>query len=111
MLGTETVTVAGDLVRDDDNNMVPAPGLGKVDGCCVFPLSTSELIERGRSGTADVIRVTLPITEGIDSTSILVLSDRAGDLRYQVDGNPAPYINPDDPELSGYDITATRRVG
>lgn len=108
MLGTETVHVGADLVRDSDGNMVPGPaGVGDVEGCQVQPLSAAELVERGRQGTEDAVSVFLPITEGIVSTSLLSVRGK----KYQIDGSPQPYIDPEDPELSGYSVTATRRVG
>jgi hypothetical protein len=107
MLGTETVHVGGDLVRDGDGNMTPTTGIGDVKGCQVQPLSATELVERGRAGTEDAVQVLLPITEGITSKSLLAIRGK----KYQVDGNPQPYIDPEDPDLSGYDITATRRAG
>lgn len=107
MLGTETVIVTGDFVRDEDGHVTAGTGIGPVDGCQVQPLTTAELVERGRSSTTDAIRVLLPITTGLDRGSVIVARGR----RYQVDGNPIPYLDPEDPELSGYDITATRRAG
>lgn len=107
MLGTETVTVSGDMVRDEDGRVIPGAGIGPVEGCQVQPLSTAELVERGRSSTDDAVRVLLPITEGIDRGTVLIIRGK----RYQVDGNPQPYIDPEDPDLSGYDVEASRRVG
>ena len=107
MLGTETVVVAGDYVRDEDGKVTLGTGIGLVDGCAVFPLTTTELIERGRTSTDDGVRVLLPITSGIDRGSVLVVRGE----RYQVDGTPVAYIDPEDPELSGYDISAYRRAG
>ncbi|UAJ16186.1 head-to-tail stopper [Gordonia phage Malibo] len=107
MLGTETVTVTGDFVRDDDGKVTAGTGVGPVEGCQVQPLTSQELVERGRSATDDAVRVLLPITEGIDRGSVLVVRGK----RYQVDGNPIAYIDPEDPELSGYDVEASRRVG
>ena len=107
MLGTETVTVSGDMVRDEDGRVTPGAGIGPVEGCQVQPLSTAELVERGRSSTDDAVRVLLPITEGIDRGTVLIIRGK----RYQVDGNPQPHIDPEDPDLSGYDIEASRRVG
>lgn len=107
MLGTETVYVGGDLVRDSNNNTVATAGIGDVEGCQVQPLSSAELVERGRTGTEDAVQVFLPVTDGINSTSLLTIRGK----KYQIDGNPQPYIDPEDPELSGYDITATRRLG
>ncbi|HEY9314632.1 hypothetical protein [Williamsia sp.] len=110
MLGTETVQVAGDLVRDGNGNTSKVPDLGRIPNCRVEQLSSAELAERGRAGTDDAIRVFLPITSGISSRTVLKLVDR-GNEKYKVDGNPLPEIDPEDPELSGYDITATRKVG
>ena len=107
MLGTETVIVAGDYVRDEDGKVTAGAGIGPVAGCAVFPMTTAELIERGRSSTNDGVRVLLPITTGIDRGSVLVVRGE----RYQVDGNPIAYIDPDDADLSGYDIVAYRRAG
>ncbi|OBC12180.1 hypothetical protein A5788_22345 [Gordonia sp. 852002-50816_SCH5313054-c] len=107
MLGTETVIVTGDFVRDEDGNVTSGTGIGPVKRCQVQPLTSQELVERGRSATDDAVRVLLPITEGISRDSVLIVRGE----RYQVDGNPQPYIDPDDPEMSGYDIEATRRAG
>ena len=107
MLGTETVHVGGDLVRDSNGNTSATTGIGNVEGCQVQPLSSAELVERGRTGTEDAVQVFLPITEGIDKKSLLTIRGK----KYQIDGNPLPYIDDEDPELSGYDITATRRLG
>jgi hypothetical protein len=107
MLGTETVIVAGDFVRDADGKVTPGTGIGAVAGCQVQPLTSSELVERGRSATDDAVRVLMPITTGVDRGSVLIVRGK----RYQVDGNPIAYIDPDDPDLSGYDIEASRRAG
>ena len=107
MLGTETVIVAGDFVRDEDGKVTQSAGIGPITGCQVQPLTSQELVERGRSATDDAVRVLLPITDGITRDSLLV----ARGVTYQIDGNPQPYVDPDDPELSGYDIEATRREG
>ncbi|MDL9938686.1 hypothetical protein QSJ18_18220 [Gordonia sp. ABSL1-1] len=107
MLGTETVTIGGDFTRDDDGRLVASVGLGAVDGCQVQPMSADELVARGRQGTEDAIRVFIPVTTGIDNNSTLIVRGNP----YRVDGNPQAYIDPDDPELSGYDITATRAAG
>lgn len=107
MIGTETVIVTGDYVRDEDGHVTTTAGSVTVAGCQVQPMTSTELVERGRSSTADVVRVLMPITAGIDRNRVIV----ARGNRYQVDGNPIAYVDPEDPELSGYDITATRRVG
>lgn len=109
MLGTETVGVLTEAGRDEDGRVLasmPAdPTL--VDGCHVSPRTSAELIEAGRSPAEDVVRVLLPITAGLTRWSVLVVRGR----QYQLDGDPTPHINDDDPELSGYDVEATYRVG
>lgn len=109
MLGTETVIVGRERDRDEDGKPATGPttGIGPVAGCVVSQLRSSELVEAGRNPTDDVVRVFLPITEGIDADTVLTVRDKP----YQVDGNPEPYIDPEDPELSGYDLEATHRAG
>ncbi|WP_336793011.1 hypothetical protein [Gordonia malaquae] len=108
MLGTETVTVAGDLRRDSDGKVVPAGGAPvDIDGCLVTPLSSAEAIERGRESSDSLVRVQLPITAGITKDSVLIVRG----LRYTIDGDSLAFIADDDPELSGYDVVGYRRKG
>lgn len=107
MLGTETVIVGGDFVRDEDGRVTQAVGIGAVDNCQVQPMSAKELVDRGRDGDEDAVSVFLPITAGLDRTSTLTVRG----VTYSIDGNPQPYVNPEDPDLSGYSVTATRRAG
>lgn len=108
MLGTETVVVEGDYVRDEDGQVVVGTGIGPVANCAVFPLSTVELVERGRESTDDAVRVFLPITSGLNQGTVLVVRGKT----YQIDGNPEPYIDPDgDLDMTGYDVEASHRAG
>ena len=107
MLGTETVVVEGDFVRGTDGKVTKTAGLGPVDNCQVQPATTKELVDRGREGTEDAVRVFLPITSGLNRNKVLVVRG----ARYSIDGNPQPYIDPEDPELSGYDVFAITAAG
>ena len=107
MLGTETVYVGEDFVRDDDGKVTRNPAQVAVENCQVQPVSSAELRERGRSGTDDVIDVFLPITTGITSDTVLIVRGEP----YAIDGNPLPRLDDEDPELSGYAVQAERRQG
>lgn len=107
MLGGERVLVLGDTTLDADNNPIPGSGEEIVDGCLVSPMSATELREVGRDGDQDVVRVQLPITSGVTATTRL----KVRGLLYRVDGTVQPFLAEDDPELSGYDLTATRTSG
>lgn len=107
MLGVEEVGVVGALVRDGDGKVAASPNGTPVSGCLVTPLSSTEIVDRGREATDDLVRVQLPITTGITRDSILVVRGH----RYQIEGDPTPFIAEDDPDLSGYDVIGYRRRG
>lgn len=109
MLGTETVTVrkgAGKTAGGD-----PIPGTSwPVDGCLVDPGGTgsvSEQLDKARTAGLTTVAVTMPITAGIDHTCELKIRDRW----YRIVGDAEPFVNDEDPELSGYQVTATRGAG
>lgn len=103
MLGTETVTVAGEVEYDDDND--PIPGTGgqtTVGGCLVEPLDGTDIVDLARSGTTCRVRVHLPITVGVSGDSVLTVRGRP----FRVVGDPVAFIDPEDTELSGYVVVA-----
>jgi hypothetical protein len=85
---------------------IPAEDLQPVDGCVVEPLTGVELIEVTRDGATSAARVLLPITTGLDHLCDLQIRG----LWYRIVGDVVAYVD-DDPELSGYQVTATRGVG
>lgn len=107
MLGSETVVLTGEVRRDSDNNPTPGSGSLTVDGCLVETMSVSETAESDRDSRVTVIRVFLPITDGVDGRTAVTVRGRT----YRVDADPEPYIDDDDPELSGYVLTARRAKG
>ena len=108
MLGSETVIVGAEVEYDDNNDPIPGSGSLTVEGCGVFPMDGADFANASRSGTTTRVRVLLPITTGVSGDSVLTVRGVAG---FRVEGDPVPYIDDEDPELSGYDIEATRREG
>ena len=109
MIGTETIEIVAEPGGRDEDGKVLAGSAQKVtvEGCHVSPRTASELVAAGRESTEDVVRVLLPITAGLTRWSVLVVRGK----RYQLDGEPTPFISDDDPDLSGYDVEATYRAG
>lgn len=108
MLGTETVILLTESRLDADNNPVTSPEV-TVPNCLVEDATVREDAgrpdERRGQGSPSIgmIRVLLPITSGVHAGCALKVRGR----RYQVIGDPQPYIDPDgDPDLSGYDLLA-----
>lgn len=95
---------------------IPAADMPSVDGCVVEPVDGMELLnssigsrgtsEVARTGATSVVRVLLPITTGLDHLCELNIR---GDW-YRIVGHPVAYAD-NDPELSGYAVTATRGIG
>jgi hypothetical protein len=104
MLGCQTVTVRQGGV-DNLNNPI-TPTTFDVDNCLVSPASTAEQLEIDRTGGTTSVEVFIPLTTGIDHTCDLQINNRW----YRVVGDPEPYVD-EDPELSGYQVTATRSQG
>lgn len=110
MLGTETVVTAPAPQFDDNNDPVPGSGAEQtIDGCLVEPLNTigntADITAADRSGTVSRIRVHMPtITAGVAAEKVFTITGRPG--RFRVIGDPVPYIDDEDPELSGYAVTA-----
>lgn len=107
MLGSETVVLRGDVARDADNNAIPGSGTLTVEGCLVEPLTVDEAVESSRDARETVIRVYLPITSGVDGKTTAVVRG----LHYRIDADAPAFLADDDPELSGYVVTARRTVG
>lgn len=106
MLGTETVAIrqSGGVGPKGD----PIAGrTWTVDNCLVAPASTAEQLAIDRTGGTTSVVVTLPITASIDHTCDLGIRGRW----YRIIGDAEPFINDEDPELSGYQVTATRAQG
>lgn len=110
MLGSETCILAGRVHYDDSNDPVPGTELPvEVHGCYVEPLGVdgprrSDVIERDRSGTTTRLRVFIPVTSGVTGDTVITeIVGRGGP--YRVEGNPQPFIDDEDPELSGYIVT------
>ena len=108
MLGTETVVVVGEVEYDADNDPIPGSGSLTVEGCGVYPMAGADLESAARSGTTARVRVLLPITSGVSGDSVLTVRGVPG---FRVEGDPVPYIDDEDPELSGYDLTAILAKG
>lgn len=102
----ETVGVRrrGDTTAGGDP--IPAEARPSVEGCIVEPLLGAELIEVTRNGATSAVRVLLPITTGLDHLCELQIRN----LWYRIVGDPVAFVD-DDPELSGYQVTATRGGG
>lgn len=111
MLGTETVRVENETELDADNDPVPGTGVPKsVEGCLVEPLqplASGESVERDRSGTVARVKVLMPITSGVSGDSRLVIRGNP----YLVSGDPIPFVDDEDPELSGYEVIAVSAKG
>lgn len=106
MLGTDTITVRQSGTRDADGNPITGATF-TVDNCLVGPLAAAELLAVDRSEGTTTVVVDLPITAGIDHTCELGFRGRW----YRVKGDPEPLINDEDPDLSGYQLRATRSSG
>ena len=107
MLGTQTVMVRQAGRRDADGNPIPPPPSWTVDNCLVGPVTAAELLAVDRTEGTTTVVVDMPITSGIDHTCELGIGDRW----YRVLGDPEPYVSDEDPELSGYQVIATRGAG
>jgi hypothetical protein len=106
MLGTEPVRVRrrGGITADGD----PTPATEwPVDDCLVDPGALGERLDIDRTAATTTVAVTMPITAGIDHTCELKIRGRW----YRIVGDPEPFVNDEDPELSGYQVTATRGAG
>ncbi|QMU22506.1 hypothetical protein [Gordonia rubripertincta] len=111
MLGTETVGVGSEVEFDSNNDPIPGTGTPKpIAGCLVEPmdpLTSSETVDRDRSGTVSRVKVLLPITSGVTGDTRLVVRGEP----YLVLGDPIPYVDDEDPELSGYEVIAVSAKG
>jgi hypothetical protein len=107
MLGDVTVTVRQSGRRDADGNPIPPGAAFTVDNCLVAPVKAAELLAVDRSEGTTTVVVDLPITTGIDHTCELGIRGRW----YRILGDPEPYISDEDPEMSGYQVIATRGSG
>ena len=104
MLGTETVQVR----RRGDNGAGGWPSLPvPVDGCLVNPAGGAEAIGADRTAGTGMVTVTMPITAGIDHSCELQIRGRW----YRIVGDVEVYVNDEDPELSGYQLTCRRGAG
>ena len=108
MIGTETVQVKTGVRFDRHNNPLPATGTPTpIRECVVEPLGSEEMVVRDRRGTYSKIRVFMPVTTGVDKSSVVT----ARGLDYEVVGDPDLWIDDEDPELSGLVLIAVRGVG
>ncbi|AZF93586.1 hypothetical protein SEA_EYES_9 [Gordonia phage Eyes] len=111
MLGTETVVLAGEIEYDADNNPVPDTGMPKtVEGCTVEPLDGADTTASDRSGTSTRLRVFIPLTSGVSGDTVITsIGGRGGP--FEIEGDPQPFIDVEDPELSGYVVIAYSAKG
>ncbi|QLF84819.1 head-to-tail stopper [Gordonia phage BBQValindra] len=111
MLGTETVVLAGEVEYDADNNPVPDTGVPlAVDGCHVEPLDGTDTTASDRSGTSTRLRVFIPLTSGVTGDTVITsIAGRGGP--FEIEGDPQPFIDDEDPELSGYVVVAYSAKG
>lgn len=108
MLGSETVTVTGQLIRNSDGSVSQPAASIVVRDCVVAPLTTEERKAAGVDADTLTMRVLLPTTQKLPIDCVVTIGGR-GDFTIQ--GEPEPFIDPDDPELSGYDLTVYREQG
>lgn len=104
--GFETVGVRRRGGLTAGGEPLPVVAMDPVDGCVVEPLDGAELVDVHRTGATAVIRVLMPVTTGLDHLCELQVRG----LWYRIVGDVVAYDD-DDPELSGYHVTATRGIG
>jgi hypothetical protein len=106
MFGAETIAVRRRAGTDPDGRALPdTTPIPPVDGCVVEPHihGGAELVEVMRTGETSVVRVLLPITDGLDGECELQIRGEW----FRIVGGTEPFID-DDPELSGYHLICTR---
>ncbi|QOC55872.1 head-to-tail stopper [Gordonia phage DirtyBoi] len=111
MLGSETATFSSEVEYDGNND--PIAGTGQpwtVEGCHVEPLDGTDITAQDRSGTATRLKVFIPVTSGISGDTVITsIGSRGGP--YRIEGDPQPFIDDEDPELSGYAVIARSAKG
>lgn len=111
MLGSETCVLAGETEYDADNRPVPDTGATKtVHGCHVEPMDGADTTASDRSGTSTRLRVFIPLTSGVTGDTVITsISGRGGP--FAIEGDPQPFVDDEDPELSGYVVVAYSAKG
>ncbi|WP_044506226.1 hypothetical protein [Gordonia sp. KTR9] len=107
MLGDETVHARTSAGIDTRGREVPAGPEWPIENCSVFPLGGTELFDATRDGATSAVRVLAPITGGLTGDHEL----KVRGSWYRIVGDAIAYVDAEDPELSGYDLTCTRGRG
>jgi hypothetical protein len=105
----ETVTVVpGPVAFDQYGDPVnPTRTGGNITGCAVAPRYSTEPTARGQQGVIVGLSVYAPAGSDILSTDLLTVR---GNL-YQVEGEPAEWINPYTGHNFGIEVAVKRAVG